>query len=1125
MFYARYKTWLLASFLTLICANLEAAPPNWSVTPSQFQYSMNISAQVVLNGATVQTGSNLIGAFVGGQCRGIGSPVMVGNQAIYFFTVFSNLTSGETVTFQFYHAPTDLVFTAIQTTPFIRNSVIGSVTSTYLLTFATGNDYPIGLSAIPNQFTILGQPFAPVSLSPYLQTIDHDPVAWTAAAGQSLQSQASGGSLTVTPLESDFLGSDTVRLTATETGTAAAYHASKTITYTVRPDYSFYFKTLPQQFIQPGGVFPGFDLDDYLHFSGTCRQFDFEMMPFVNSTASPAWLVAPPGNGTMSIICKVRFGASDLAATGCKLGAFINGQLRGVASPTFSGGSYWYFLVVNNGTVGNINFQFYDAANHNLYNSPSNLTFAPNTTAGTVAQPHIIQLAPLDVQVATDGKVIAPIRDASWMGTQKVRIVGWDCDFASTKRDTGYTYFIIDPAYNGAPVIYTPTAINFLEKSCFVLYDAGAFDNLNSEGNGLTYSIIGGADQPKFSIDPSSGILAWNNFEPDFEIPGDANGDNVYEVAIKVVDQDGLSDSKTLLITIIDNAVETFTPTITGNPVICVGATTTLKANNAASYLWSTGEIAPRIYNLTVGDYTVTATNRAGCTATVMATVVYESTPPTITCPANLTATMDVGLCSAVVPGIDAVFGDNCPGAHLAYATSGHTTLFGAGQASGLPFNLGTNTITYTVTDAVALTASCSFTVTVSGTCLQGKIQWENDLNPVKNVSVALGGAGAAVKVTDANGIYNLAVPETGDFTITPEKYANFLNGITVADVTRIQQHVVGMNPLTSPYKLIAADVNGSSSISSFDATLVNQALLGNPNVMAHIPKFWRFVPTSHAFSNPTVPWGFPETIQVTGATGLLTGNDFIGIKIGDVDGTASPQLNPITPLVWVAEDQVLTEGQPVSVTFRASHFNDIAAWQFSLAFDPSKMQLTGIEAIPTGLNLQAGNFGTYNVVNGEIRAVWNATLGQSLAEETEVFRLNFMVQTGDVKLSEILHLDNSVLEGLAYNTQLEQGDVQLVFRETTNTASPALDARMQLLQNRPNPFSERTAIGFILPEACEAQIRVFDVQGRLLEERSKLYGAGYQEESFLMEAEGVLYYELTTVYGQLVRKMTANVR
>ena len=36
----------------------------------------------------------------------------------------------------------------------------------------------------------------------------------------------------------------------------------------------------------------------------------------------------------------------------------------------------------------------------------------------------------------------------------------------------------------------------------------------------------------------------------------------------------------------------------------------------------------------------------------------------------------------------------------------------------------------------------------------------------------------------------------------------------------------------------------------------------------------------------------------------------------------------------------------------------------------------------------------------------------------------------------------------------------------------------MQLLQNRPNPFSDRTAIGFVLPEACEAQLRVFDVSG-----------------------------------------------
>ena len=37
------------------------------------------------------------------------------------------------------------------------------------------------------------------------------------------------------------------------------------------------------------------------------------------------------------------------------------------------------------------------------------------------------------------------------------------------------------------------------------------------------------------------------------------------------------------------------------------------------------------------------------------------------------------------------------------------------------------------------------------------------------------------------------------------------------------------------------------------------------------------------------------------------------------------------------------------------------------------------------------------------------------------------------------------------------------------------------LLQNQPNPFSGKTTIGLLLPEACEATMRVLDGKGRLL--------------------------------------------
>jgi hypothetical protein len=59
------------------------------------------------------------------------------------------------------------------------------------------------------------------------------------------------------------------------------------------------------------------------------------------------------------------------------------------------------------------------------------------------------------------------------------------------------------------------------------------------------------------------------------------------------------------------------------------------------------------------------------------------------------------------------------------------------------------------------------------------------------------------------------------------------------------------------------------------------------------------------------------------------------------------------------------------------------------------------------------------------------------------------------------------------------------------------------------------------LPEACEAQLRVFDMSGRLVAERAAQYPSGGQEEMFdLKGATGVLYYELTTPFGTLSKRM-----
>jgi len=63
------------------------------------------------------------------------------------------------------------------------------------------------------------------------------------------------------------------------------------------------------------------------------------------------------------------------------------------------------------------------------------------------------------------------------------------------------------------------------------------------DGGTPVYSLAGGADAAKFTINSSTGALSFNA-APDFENPTDVGGDNVYDVIVQVNDGAGVRTRK-----------------------------------------------------------------------------------------------------------------------------------------------------------------------------------------------------------------------------------------------------------------------------------------------------------------------------------------------------------------------------------------------------------------------------------------------------------------------------------------------------------------------------------------------------------------------------------------------------
>ncbi|MEJ7592856.1 MAG: DUF4347 domain-containing protein [Planctomycetaceae bacterium] len=77
----------------------------------------------------------------------------------------------------------------------------------------------------------------------------------------------------------------------------------------------------------------------------------------------------------------------------------------------------------------------------------------------------------------------------------------------------------------------------------------------------LTYSISGGADATKFTINNSTGALSFGT-APDYEAPTDAGTDNVYDVIVQVSDG-SLTDTQNIAVSV--TPVNDFSPVITSN--------------------------------------------------------------------------------------------------------------------------------------------------------------------------------------------------------------------------------------------------------------------------------------------------------------------------------------------------------------------------------------------------------------------------------------------------------------------------------------------------------------------------------------------------------------------------------
>ena len=387
---------------------------------------------------------------------------------------------------------------------------------------------------------------------------------------------------------------------------------------------------------------------------------------------------------------------------------------------------------------------------------------------------------------------------------------------------------------------------------------------------------------------------------------------------------------------------------------------------------------------------------------------------------------------------------------------------------------------------------------------------------PIEEVEVIVESTDANLSIiSNGNGGFEFSMPDGANYTVRPYKNNDPLNGVSTFDLVLISQHILGISQFDTPYKYIAADVNQSGTVTAFDLVQLRQLIL---NIIPELPNntSWRFLDMAHEFETMEAAMQLAhqdEEQTIRDLSGDRLGTDFLGVKIGDINGSALPNRSTSSAgrsqqatFTLTTENQFIEKGKMYTVPFYAQDFEQINGYQFTLTFP--YLKLIHIE----GGVANTEHFGRTLENRGILTTSWHSM--QSREITTSLFTLTFQA-TKEGYLNELLNITSAHTPTEAYSFSGHFLDVSLAFSEPSPIP-------FEVYQNIPNPFNEQTSIAFDFPAKGNVIFQLVNSQGQIVLKRAREYQKGPNELPLDTRhlPDGTYYYQLSTPFGVLTKKM-----
>jgi len=138
---------------------------------------------------------------------------------------------------------------------------------------------------------------------------------------------------------------------------------------------------------------------------------------------------------------------------------------------------------------------------------------------------------------------------------------------------------------------------------------------------------------------------------------------------------------------------------------------------------------------------------------------------------------------------------------------------------------------------------------------------------------------------TNVDGSYEFTnITPSSTLTITPALDDNHETGISTGDILSIQKHLLAIEPFTSDLQYIAADISNNGNISTGDIVQLQRLILGIHTMFGNNQSY-RFLDSGTGTIDLD---NLPESISINNIQADVSNANFIGVKVGDVNGAAN---------------------------------------------------------------------------------------------------------------------------------------------------------------------------------------------------------------------------------------------